>query len=179
MKKYEKIYKELRKQYTDEEIADSMLIPADLTEEEQQEADEEIRAFRFKLLSERTESQRIFSDLMRFRFQLERYIREEEYSVEKNFGRQLEEYVRILKRTKKELSEDLDIHYTRLSRIINGREEPNTELTYRLEEHSGQLISAIIWWRLIIKKQEYEIKRDKETRSKEASRVKNAIKVRA
>ena len=179
MKKYEKIYKELRKKYTEEEIAESMLIPADLTEEERKKAEEEIREFRFKLLTERTENQRIFSDLMRFRFQLERYINEEEYSAEKSFGKQLEEYIRILKRTKKELSEDLDIHYTRLSRIINDREDPNTELTYRLEEHSGRLISAIIWWRLMIKKQEYEIRQDEETRNKEASRVKNSVMVRA
>ena len=179
MKKYEDIYKELRKQYTDEEIAESMLIPADLTDEELRRAEEEIREFRFKLLSERTEDQRIFSDLMRFRFQLEHYINEEDYSTEKSFGKQLEEYIRILKRTKKELSEELDIHYTKLSRIINDREDPNIELTYRLEEHSGRLISAIIWWRLIIKKQEYEIRKDKETRNKEASRVKNSVKVRA
>ncbi len=179
MKTYEKIYKKLRKQYTDEEIANSMLIPADLTEEEIKRAEEEIKAFRFKLLRERTEEQRIFSDLMRFRFQLERYIKEEEYSKDKSFGKQLEEYARILKKTKKELSEDLDVHYTKLSRIINDREEPNTELTYRLEQHSGKLISAVIWWRLIIKKQEYQIRQDKETREKEASKVKNAIEIRA
>ena len=65
MKKYEKIYKELSKKYTDEEIADSMLIPADLTEEELKQANEELREFRFKLLRERTEEQRIYSDLMR------------------------------------------------------------------------------------------------------------------
>ena len=179
MKTYEQIYQELRKQYTDEEIADSMLIPADLTEEERKKADEELREFRFKLLRERTEEQRIFSDLMRFRFQLENYIKEEDYGEDRSFGKQLEEYLRILKRTKRDLAEELDIHYTRLSRIINGREEPNTELTYRLEQHSGKLISAIIWWRLIIKKQEYEIRQDNETREKEASKVKNAVKIRA
>lgn len=179
MKKYEKIYKELRKKYTDEEIADSMLIPADLTEEEKEKANEELRAFRFKLLSEMTEEQRIFSDLMRFRIQMENYIKTSEFSEGKSFGRHLEEYTRILKRTKKELSEDLDIHYTRLSRIINDREEPNTELTYRLEKHSGELIPALIWWKLIIKKQEYLLRKDTETRQREASKVKNAIEVRA
>ena len=179
MKKYEKIYKELSKKYTDEEIADSMLIPADLTEEELKQANEELREFRFKLLRERTEEQRIYSDLMRFRFQIEEYIDKSEYIEEKSFGKHLEEYARILKRTKKELSEDLDIHYTRLSRIINDREEPNTELTYRLERHSGDLISALIWWKLIIKKQEYIIREDEETREREASKVKNAVKIRA
>ena len=179
MKKYEKIYKELRKKYKDEEIAESMLIPADLTEEEKRKADEEIKAFRFKLLRERTEEQRIFSDLMRFRFQIEDYINEGVYSEDKSFGKHLEEYIRILKRTKKQLSEDLDIHYTRLSRIINNREDPNTELMYRLEKHSGNLISALIWWKLTVKKQEFNLKQDKETRQREASKVKNAIEIRA
>lgn len=179
MKKYEKIYQELRKTYTIEEIAESMLIPQDLTKEEQKKADEELSAFRFKLLRERTEKQRILSDLMRFRFQLENYIKNEEYVEEKSFGKQLEEYTRILKRTKKALSKDLDIHYTKLSRIINNREEPNMVLIYRLEQHSGSLISALIWWKLIIKKQEYQIKQDLETRKKEALNVKNAVQVRA
>ncbi|MGB0932400.1 MAG: hypothetical protein ACPGVB_16580, partial [Chitinophagales bacterium] len=125
----EKIYNELKKEYSDEEIADSMLIPADLTEEEQKQADEELRAFRFQLLRNQTEERRIISDLMRFRFQLAYYIKNQEFSKERNFGKCLEEYVRILNQSKKKLSEDLDIHYTRLSRIINDREEPNIELT--------------------------------------------------
>lgn len=76
MKKYEALYQQLRKKYTDEEIASSMLIPADLSEEEQKKADEELRAFRFKLLSERTEEQRVYSDLLRMQYQLERNIKE-------------------------------------------------------------------------------------------------------
>ena len=56
MKKYEKIYKKLRKTYSDEEIADSMIIPADLTESEKEKANEEIRTLRFKLLREQTET---------------------------------------------------------------------------------------------------------------------------
>ena len=179
MKKYEKIYKELRKKYSDEEIADSMLIPQDLSESEQKKADEELRAFRFKLLREQTEEQRIFSDLMRFKFLMEDYIENADYSEEKNFGKHIEEYLRILNRTKKKLSEDLGIHYTRLSRIINSKEEPNIELIYRLEKHSGELIPALLWWKLAMKKQEYHIKKDKQTRKKEASKVKNAIKFRA
>ncbi|MEZ4995024.1 MAG: hypothetical protein R2824_31685 [Saprospiraceae bacterium] len=38
MKKYEALYEKLRKKYTDEEIADAMLIPEDLTEEERKKA---------------------------------------------------------------------------------------------------------------------------------------------
>lgn len=179
MNKYEKIYKELRKTYSDEEIADSMIIPADLTELEREKVNEEIKTLRFKLLRKQTEEQRIFSDLMRFKLLLEDYINSEEYTEERNFGKQLEEYARILKRTKKRLSEDLGIHYTKLSRILNDREEPNIELTFRLEKHSGGLISALHWWKLIMKKQEHYIKVDKQMRKEEGEKVKNAIEFRA
>lgn len=176
MKKYEKIYKQLRKKYTDEEIADSMLIPEDLTEEERRDADKELKRLRLKMLREQTEEERIFSELMRLRILMEDYVQNEPYTEEKSFGKYLEEYARILKVTKKKLSEDLAIHYTRLSRIINGHEEPNIELIYRLEKHCGGVITALKWWRLVIKKQEYEIREDEETRKKEGAKVKNPMK---
>lgn len=176
MKKYEKIYKKLRKEMTDEEIADSMLIPQDMTEEEKKKSHEEIKAFRFKLIRERTEEQRIYSELLRFKFLLENYLNNEPFNISQSFGKKIEEYVRILNRTKKNLSEDLSIHYTRLSRLINDKEEPNIELMYRLEEHSGNLIPAIYWWKLVAKKQEHILKQDIKTRKKEGAKVKNAVK---
>ncbi|MFK7972404.1 MAG: hypothetical protein AB8F95_18690 [Bacteroidia bacterium] len=179
MNNYEKIYQQLSKHYSDEEIADSMLIPADLTPEERQEADKELKAFRFKMLAEKTEEQRLYSDLLRFRYQLEDYIENLEYDTSMDFGVQLAEYIRILKRTKKRISEDLNTHYTKLSRIINNRESPNLEFIYRLEEHSGKLIPALVWWKLLIKKLEFEISKDKATRKTEASKVTRAIEYQA
>lgn len=179
MKKYEKIYRKLKEEMTDEEIADSMLIPQDMTEEEKKKSHEEIKAFRFKLMRERTEEQRIYSELLRFKFLLENYLNNESFSELKSFGKHIEEYVRILNRTKKSLSEDIGVHYTRLSRLINDREEPNIELMYRLEKHSGNLIPAIYWWKLVSKKQEHIIKQDLKTRKKEGLKVKNAIEYRA
>lgn len=179
MNKYEKIYQKLSKYLTDEEIADSMFIPADLTEEEQKRANEELSAFRFKLLSEMTEDQRLYSDLLRFRYQLEEYADHQAYNEKMDFGGYLEEYIRILKRTKKKMSEDINVHYTKLSRIINNRESPNIEFMYRLEEHSGGLIPALVWWKLLIKKQAYEIVKDQKTRKMIASQVKRAVDSRA
>lgn len=179
MSNYEKVYEKLRKQYTDEEIADAMLIPADLTAEEKEKVNEELRAFRMKLLSETTEDQRTYSDLLRFRYQLEDYIENRDYEESMNFGTQLEEYTRILKRTKKKLSEELNVHYTKLSRVINNRESPNMEFIYSLEEHSGTLVPALVWWKLMIKKQEHEIAKDKSTRKKIATKVQRAVAYRA
>lgn len=175
MGKYEDIYQRLRKEYSDEEITDAMLIPADLTAEEQEEAREEIRAFRRKVFSDMTEEQRIYADILRFRYQMEEYIEKHEYADDMTFGKQLEEYIRILKKTRKEISEELAVHYTKLSRIINDRENPNIAFMYRLEEHAAGLIPALVWWKLWIKKQEYDIKKDQTTRQAEATKVTRAI----
>jgi plasmid maintenance system antidote protein VapI len=175
MKKYEKIYQDLRKEYSDEEIVESMLIPEDLTDKERKELSEEMKIFRFKLLNEQTEEQRIFSDIMRFKFQMEDYIINHKFIINKSFGNYLEEYVRILRITKKNLSENLNIHYTKLSRLFNNRESPNIEFLYRLEKHSGNLVPAIMWWKLVIKKQEYNIKKDKIIRKKEAAKVEKFV----
>jgi hypothetical protein len=103
MKKYERLFKELSKQYSVEEIAGSMLIPEDLTEAERKEANEQLKMFRLKMMQEQTETDRIFSDLMRLKILMEDYIRDAPFSEQKSFGKHLEEYARILKLTKKRL----------------------------------------------------------------------------
>jgi len=173
--KYEKIYQKLKKEYTDEEIVDSMLIPADLTEQESKTLAEEMKDIRFQKLREMTDEDRILSDIMRLRFDIESYLKKNIFSFEKTFGKYLEEYIRILKRSRKEISEDLSVHYTKLSRIINDKEEPNIELTYRLDKYSGNLIKAELWWKLSIKKQEFVLSQDHETRQKEEAKVKNFL----
>ena len=179
MDNYDEIYKKLRVQYTDEEIADSMMIPADLTPKELEEANKELRTFRFKLLAGMSEEQRIYSDLLRFRYQIENYLNKKAYDPAMDFGVQLAEYIRILKKTKKLVAEELGIHYTKLSRVINNRENPNIGFIYRLEEHSGRLVPALVWWKLLVKKQEFQLLSDNETRKVEASRVKPAVMYRA
>ncbi|MEM1327138.1 MAG: hypothetical protein AAGI23_14345 [Bacteroidota bacterium] len=175
MKRFEKVYNKLKETMTDEEIADAMLIPQDLTNEEMKKANNELRAFRFKLLAERTEEQRIYSDLLQFRYQTKNYIQKKPYQTSMSFSKRLEEYARILKKTKKELASDLGIHCTKLSRIINNRETPNTALMYRLEAHSGDLVPSILRWKLWMKQKAFEISNDKKTKSLEADKVKNAV----
>lgn len=173
--KYDKIYQKLKKQYTNEEIADSMIIPADLNKKEKKELNQEMRQIRFKKLREMTEKDKILADIMRLRFEIENYLKKNNFSFDKTFGKYLEEYIRIIKKTRKEISEDLSIHYTKLSRIVNDKEEPNIELAYRLAKHSANLIKAELWWKLMIKKQEFILLKDTETRKKEEAKVKNYL----
>ncbi|MFT5801614.1 MAG: plasmid maintenance system antidote protein VapI [Nonlabens sp.] len=174
--KYDKIYQKLKKKYTVEEIAESMMIPADMTKEEKEQSDKEIKEYRMNLLRDMTDEDRILSDVMRLRFQIEEYVKRGKFSMDKTFGKYLAEYIRVVKRTRKEISEDLSIHYTKLSRIINDKEEPNIELSYRLEKHSGNLIRAKVWWKLMIVKHEFIIAKDEETREREQKKVKNFLR---
>lgn len=169
-------YAKLKAKYTDEEIADAVMLPADLTAEEKAISDQEIREYRMEKLRSMTEEDRILSDVMRLRFQIENYIKKGEFSLEHTFGKYLAEYIRIVKKSRREISEDLSLHYTKLSRIINDKEEPNVELSYRLEKHSGKLINAKLWWKLIIKKQEHLIMEDVETRKLEYQKVKSSLR---
>ncbi|MEZ4826980.1 MAG: hypothetical protein R3C61_11980 [Bacteroidia bacterium] len=85
-----------------------------------------------------------------------------------------EEYIRITRKTlKRDFLRTFSIHYAGLSRIINDKEEPGVELAYRLEKHSGNLIKAVVWWELMMKKQSFVITQDEQTRKLEQSKVKN------
>ena len=116
---------------------------------------------------------------MRLRIQMEDYYKLGEYTMEQGFAEFLADYIHIIKKKQKDFAEDISIHHTRLSRILNNREEPNIELAYRLEKHSGNLISALLWWRIAMRKQEYLLRRDEKTRLAEAAKVKNALEFRA
>ena len=176
---YEKVFENLKKKYTLEEIADSMLIPSNLSEKEKAELNSEIRMRRIQLLTEMTPEDRILADVVKLRFNIDKYIKEENYSINKHFGTFLKNYIEIIKRSRKEIANELALHYTKLSRIINNKEEPNIELCYRLEKHSSNLIKAEKWWKLIIKKQEHFLTQDVKTKKAEQKKVKNPINVRA
>ncbi|MBK9488623.1 MAG: hypothetical protein IPO07_07400 [Haliscomenobacter sp.] len=58
MKNNEKIYRELSKQFTDQEIVEGYVFPADLDELEKETIEAEFRALRLKALKESTEEQK-------------------------------------------------------------------------------------------------------------------------
>ncbi|MCB0634895.1 MAG: hypothetical protein KDD15_34425, partial [Lewinella sp.] len=85
-------------------------------------------------------------------------------------------YIGLLRKTRTDFAADLDIHKTKLSRILNDKENPNIELMYRLEHHSANMIPANYWYRLHSRKLEEDIKMDSIKRSEEYKRVKNRLK---
>jgi len=180
MSKSEKIYKKLSKIYSDEEIVESFVFNDDnLSEEEQIKADKEFREMRLSQLKNMTESEILFGKLMKMKLRIKNYLSENRFLVEFKFSNQLKLYSKIINRTNKDFAEDLGLHQTKLSRIINGRENPNVDLMYRLEEHSSGEIPAHHWWRIYSLELEHKIRTDLEKKIEESKKVKNRILIKA
>ena len=176
MKKSEKIYQKLSKLYTDEEIAESFVFnDGSLDEEEERE----FRALRLSQLKRMSESEYLLGNLMKLKLKISKYLSGNKFDETYGFANQLRLYSKIINRTNKEFASDLDIHPTKLSRVINGKENPNIDLMYRLEEHSSGEIPAHYWWRLYSLEREYTIRTDLESKVEASKKVKNPIKLRA
>jgi transcriptional regulator with XRE-family HTH domain len=175
MKKYEALYEKLRKKYTDEEIAESFVFRSTMTDEERRQADEEFRKLRLERLKEMSDEQILQSELMRMRLLMADYFKQSEYMESFSFSNQLKRYIELIKKSQKAFAADLDIHKTKLSRILNDRENPNIELMYRLEHHSNNMIPATYWYKIYSRRLEEEIKKNEQTRSEEYKRVKNRL----
>jgi len=174
----EKVYRKLREKYTDEEIVDSVLFNEDLSAKEQREVDEEFRKIRLERLSSMTAKDKLIGDMMQMKILIKKYFRQELYDEQYSFANQLKRYIKLTNRSNKEIAENLDIHPTKLSRIINGRDNPNIELMYRLEKHSDGQLPAHYWWRLHARELEYQIRTDLEKKLNEASKVTDYLEIR-
>ena len=179
MKKSDKIYKQLREQYTDEEIVESFVFNETLSPEEQKKVDVEFRRLRMEQLKNRSEGDILAANLIKLSILIKRYFQRKKFEEAFSFANQLKSYIKITNRSNKTIAANLNIHPTKLSRIINGKENPNVELMYRLEEHSSGELPAFFWWRLHARELEHKIRTDLEKKLEEAKKVKNALDIRA
>lgn len=173
MNNNEDLYQKLSKQYTKEELVEAFVFPHGLSEEEKQKADAELWAFRKQLLAERTPEEQMYAGLLRIKYQLQDTVLKSEYNAIKTTAFYLKDYMQVVHKKQKDLAQDLAIHPTRLSRILNNREHLSLAIAYRLEGHSGDLIPAILWWKLLQKEIEQEIKTNRTISKQEKQKLRN------
>ena len=178
-KKNKDIYNKLREKYTDEEIADGILFSEPLEEKEQKEVEEEFRILRAERLKNMSQKEVLVGKILQMKYLLKSYFKAEKYNPTNSFSNQLRTYIKITNRSNKEIAENLDIHPTKLSRILNEKENPNIELMYRLEKHSDGELPAYYWWKLYSIQLEHKIKTDLEKKLAEGRKVKNHLNIRA
>ncbi len=174
MSEKESIYKALQKKYTQAELADAILVSDSSKGEEDIRAREEFVKLRLARKNALTEKEKLFSDILALKYNMKSYLNKANFEPQNSFGNYLKNYLKIVGRTQKNLSEEIDIHPSRLSRIIKGKERVGKSLAYRLETHSGDLIPAIFWWKLFQKEVEQEIMNAEEERNIEKLHVKKA-----
>ena len=167
-----KDYQKLIEHLSVEEITEAYVLPQNLSEIEKQKADVELNRLRRDKLQSKTEKDLLFSKLMALRYQIQDSL-SDDWVRQPPTAAFLKAYIYVVGKKQKELAEDLSVHPTRISRILNGKEKLNLALAYRLEYHSGKLIPAILWWKLAQKETEMEIKSDNFARKMERLKVKN------
>lgn len=179
MKTSNQIYEELSKKYTDEEIVDGFVFNETLSPSEQKEVDEEFLKIRLERMKNMSPHDLLVSNLIQMKILIQQYLKENEYAESFSFSNQLRRYIKITQRSNKEIANNLDVHPTKLSRIVNGKENPNVELMYRLEKHSDGELPAHYWWRLYSKELENNIKNDLQMKLEEAAKVKDTLRISA
>lgn len=170
---YKSLYEKLLSKYTKEELAEAFVFPPDLNAEEEEEAERQLREDRLKRLANRTPEERVLSGILRIKYQMKEYIDQARFDQNKTTPHFLKEYLKATDKKQQELAADIGLHVARLSRILNGKERLSLSIAYRLEAHSGDLIPAIMWWKVVQKEVEQEIRTDEEKRKEEQKKVIN------
>ncbi len=160
------------------EAVRSFVFPIVLNEEQKKQASEMLKIARRKSQAQITLEQKIVADLLQLRFQLEDYINNQDFELNKRFGPVLKIYLQILKKKRVDFAREIDIHETLLSQLINSRRRPNENIMIRLELHSNKCIPADYWFRLVEKERIHEIRTNKRLRKEEKVHVSNRVSVR-
>jgi plasmid maintenance system antidote protein VapI len=168
-------YKELEKQYSPSELAESFVFPGATNEKQREGQLQAFREFRKGAAAKLTEKDKLILVLLQLKFQMEDYILKEPFSSTYHFGFFLKEYISRLNKRNKDFAEEISIDPTELSLIINRHRPPTEKLIIRLEIHSNKNFPAVLWFRLMEKEREHELMHDTELRSKESKHVKHKL----
>jgi transcriptional regulator with XRE-family HTH domain len=177
-KQIEKMYQKLRKEYTDEEIADAYLFPPPKrSKKEQEKLNKEIGEALTKLRESRTPEEKLEAKIFQLKLQMRDYIKSTEYYEGKRFGYFLTKYLEMLEKKNKDFAKDISITPVELSQLLNNHRNPNIKILIRLELHSNNGIPAYLWFKVLEKEKEHEIMNSKELRKQELKYVRNIVKL--
>jgi len=149
-----------------------------LNDNEKAKADEELRTLRLNRLKKITEPQKLYADLISLKYSILDYLEIGLFSKEYLFSEFLKKYVSITNTTRRKLAENLGVHETKFSKVINNKENPGLGFLYRIEEHSNSLFPASILWQLVAKKMMLEIDSNTDEKKKQSKLVKNKLNLR-
>jgi hypothetical protein len=165
------ILKDLRKSYSNKEIASAYVFPDLSTPKQQHLAMNQLLDYRGKCRIEQMKLDRLKLNVLQLKFIMEDYIHDNHYEKLMRFSFFLKDYMLTLELKQKEFAEQIGLKPVELSHYLNGRRKPNHELMIRLEFHSNNNIPAIYWYKILEKENEFDLIYDNEIRLREQSKV--------
>jgi|SRR6267142_557442 len=170
-----KSFKEIEKEYSPEEIAESIVFPGTKDPKGREAELSEFRKFRKKIADKQSEKSKLISQLLQLRFLIEDYLKTETFNKNYYFGFFLKEYIIRLEKKNNQFAEEINVNPTELSQIINKHRKPTEKLIFRLEIHSNRNFPALMWFKLLEKERAYELKHNKEIIDSEKKHVKPGL----
>lgn len=159
-------------------IIEHSIPPHGLSKQQKQKADEELKKLRFERLQQVGKEQKIYAELISLKYAIIDYLESGVFSEQYLFSEILKRYVSILNSSRRKLADDLGIHETKFSRLINNKENPGIGILYRIEEHSNSLLPAALLWQLVTKKMIVEIENNHKEKRKQSKLVKNKLNLK-
>jgi plasmid maintenance system antidote protein VapI len=170
-----KSFKEIEREYSPEEIAESIVFPGTKDPKGREAELSEFRKFRKKIADKQSEKSKLISQLLQLRFLIEDHLETETFNKNYYFGFFLKEYIIRLEKKNNQFAEEINVNPTELSQIINKHRKPTEKLIFRLEIHSNRNFPALMWFKLLEKERAYELKHNKEIIDSEKKHVKPGL----
>jgi plasmid maintenance system antidote protein VapI len=167
--------KDIDKEYTFEEIAESFVFPGPKDPNERESLLDEFRKHRKKVSDRQSEKTKLISQLLQLKFLIEDHIKSDTFNKNYYFGYFLKEYIVRLEKKNNQFANEIDVKPTELSQVINKRRKPTEKLIFRLEIHSNKNFPALMWFRLLEKDRAYELKHNKDIIDSEKKHVKEKL----
>lgn len=165
----------LNKKYTAKELADSFVFRSTLTAAQTEEAAKQLSKARKDLQKQHTSEDMLYANVLQLRYKIEDYTNSTEYNAHLSFAYFLRAYIKLSYKNNKDFAKDIHMDETELSQILNGHRDPSEKTLIRIELHSGNMLPALYWFRLLEKEKEYELETDNVLREREEKYVKNRL----
>lgn len=158
------------------ELAESFVFRNNLSPKAKLKEAEAIKAAREAFKNEKDHSTSLRLKLLQLKYQMEDFINKPS-DENSSFGSFLKQYIEAIDIKQVQLAQDISIDKTYLSQLINSHRSPSEDVMIKLEIHSGNLIHAVIWYKLAEREKEIEISTNQVLRQKAKKEVKPLLGV--
>ena len=170
-----KSLKDIEKEYTPAEIAESFVFPGPKDPKDRQAIVEAFRQHRKKVSDKQSAKTKLISQLLQLKFLIEDHIKSEKFNKNYSFGYFLKEYITCLEQKNKQFAAEISVDPAELSQVINKRRLPTEKLIFRLEIHSNRNFPALMWFKLLEKDRAYVLKHNRGIIDSEKKNVKRRL----